>query len=236
MKLLITRPYEDSLETKKLIEAETEHQVSIYPLIDIKILEKEINLKPTENIIITSANGLNALKQNDNSVNYNLYLVGKSSLNKAKDFGYDNLHYSQTSLKNSNSENLAEYIIQNSEKGDEFIHITSKNVKGDLQKLLESEKRVYNKLELYDVVENDFDEQIIESLKNHEYEGLVFFSEKTSIIFLSLIKKYKLANSLENKKIFCLSERISSVFNDCKGLEVIFPNDVNINSFLELLK
>jgi uroporphyrinogen-III synthase len=235
MKLLITRPYKDSLKSKKLIESKTQNRVDICPLIEVEYIKAELNIKPRDNVIITSTNALEALHDNCSIKNFNLYLVGRSSLNKAKELGYKSLFYSEESLQNSNSENLANYIIDKADSGKEFIHITSDNAKDNVKNHLEAMGITYKQVILYKVQNLDIDSETAKKIAQGYYDGYLFFSGKTAQNFLESINKLKLNQFLKNKKIFCLSEKISGVFNECDGSEIIFPEQVNIDSFVEKL-
>lgn len=234
MNLLITRPYKDSLKTKEVIEARTNHKVFISPVLEISFNNSDIYIPPKSNIIITSANGLEALANHSEDRGYNLFLIGRASLEKAKELGYSNLNYSEESLENSTSKNLLKYIISWAEDGERFTHVTSNSGKWDLQKSLEDSGHLYERLELYSVNKLNIRSDIREKIERGFFDGFLFFSEKTAQNFLNNISVSE--SNLGNKKIFCLSPLISSIFNKYGDLKLLYPSRVDMESFIAMLE
>lgn len=235
MKLLITRPYLDSIRTKRIIEERTDHKVNISPAIRIKYLKKKIGFPKNSKLIITSANALESLCRLTERRDFELYVIGESSLSKARDLGFNKIKFSEKLLENSNSHNLAKYIISDYKKDDLLIHITSKNSKALIGEKLIVNGINYKAVELYDIEPVKIKNNIAENIKSNEYDGYLFFSSLTAKHFISTLKSQKLDKYFRNIKIFCLSPSIYDVFKDYGDLKIYYPDKININSLVEIL-
>lgn len=235
MNLLLTRPYNDSLKTKKLIERKTDHKVFISPAININYFDPALDLKENSNLIITSANGIKALGRISNSRNYRIFPIGSSSMEAAKALGYENISISRESILNSDVKTLLDHITKTCSPDEEFFHLTSNMAKKKLGKRLSDLGYKYNKLEIYKVEKNPFDNDISEKIKTGFFDGYIFFSERSARSFLDNVETTDLQNSLLNTQIFCLSPEISSVFSNYENLKLYYPERINLEAFIEIL-
>lgn len=238
MKLLITRPYNDSIESKILIEERTDHIVDIAPLLEISYvpqLSKINDIPDNANIAITSANGVKALANFSDNRSYKLFVIGLASYETAVELGYVNIVLSEESRSHSNSQNLLNSLKAGLGDGEVIYHITSSRAKQYLKENLSELGYKYNAIELYEVKDIDFTCEVVEAIRNQEYSGFVICSERTANNFLNNIKKFDLENCLQKSKIFCLSPSISDVFNGYGNKNVFFPEKINMEELIKIL-
>jgi len=210
MNLLITRPIAESNETAALIEAETSHKLFISPLLETKFLIKTLALNGDENIIITSANGVDALAKNHPSKNFKLNLIGDASYQKAQALGYINVNIGEKSKLDSNPNNLINFICNNYKVETIFHHITSISANREIEKILTSNGYIYKRHELYKIKEKILPPDIIADISSGKIMGVMLFSSKTAEVMLKEFEK--------------------------QNLEIYYPDKININSFIELLR
>ena len=74
-----------------------------------------------------------------------------------------------------------------------------------------------------DPIEN-FNEILIDDLKNNVPDIVYIYSQNSAISFKNLIKNYNLQNHWMNTNLMCISEKTSSVLNDIKWKKIFLFN------------
>src|ERR1700689_2967092 len=88
MRVLVTRPYDDALETAAKLKA-LGHDAILAPLLEIRFHDgDEIALDGVQAILATSANGVRALARHSARRDVALFAVGRQSADVARAAGF----------------------------------------------------------------------------------------------------------------------------------------------------
>ncbi len=244
MKIILTRPYNDSVSLKKRIEKETDHKCVISPLLEIEYLEREINIPKNFNIIFTSSNGVVAFANLTDERDHNVITVGATSKKVAEDLGFKNISSAtHNRSKISGEVALVNFIKSNynpSEKfnAKHFIHISAEVTKGNLEKLLLKNGFSYQKEILYKAHKKSLSQEVLKLINSGEKIIILFFSERTAKIFVRQMLEME-ENSFagfSNIIAVCFSRNIADAISDMDFAEVTYPKFVNTESVITLLK
>ena len=221
MHVLFTRPIDDSkdliLKFKSL-----GHIVSSIPVISIKKKEyPKIDFSSFKGIIFTSSNAIKFLDIKLLDKNIKCFCVGNATELLAKEKGFQNIFSAE-----GNVNNLKEIILQNFKSSEgKLLYISGETITFELDKFLISEglnvERVINYSS--DPIEN-FNEILIDDLKNNVPDIVYIYSQNSAISFKNLIKNYNLQNHWMNTNLMCISEKTSSVLNDIKWKKIFLFN------------
>ena len=221
MHVLFTRPIDDSkdliLKFKSL-----GHIVSSIPVISIKKKEySKIDFSSFKGIIFTSSNAIKFLDIKLLDKNIKCFCVGNATELLAKEKGFQNIFSAE-----GNVNNLKEIILQNFKSSEgKLLYISGETITFELDKFLISEglnvERVINYSS--DPIEN-FNEILIDDLKNNVPDIVYIYSQNSAISFKNLIKNYNLQNHWMNTNLMCISEKTSSVLNDIKWKKIFLFN------------
>ena len=193
MKLVLTRPYNDSLEFKKLLEAETGNFTFIIePLLEIEFLKKQLIIDKAAYYIITSVNSVRSLAKNTDDKALNIIAVGSSSAKEAEFLGFKNV-VSATDMENHlfGEKAIITYINNYINKQNKLIHISANVTKGGIKTELKKLGHNIETIILYKSKKKQISEGLRERIVNGEQLGFIFFSPRTAAIFLSEIHEYK---------------------------------------------
>src|ERR1700689_137219 len=91
MRVLVTRPYDDALETAAKLKALGHHAI-LAPLLEIRFRDgAEIALDGVQAILATSANGVRALERRTTQRNVPLFAIGRQSAVVARAAGFSDV-------------------------------------------------------------------------------------------------------------------------------------------------
>ena len=203
MKILITRPLDESMNLAKKI-VKLGHQPIISPLLEIELFQNIDfeSFNKYDGIIISSKNALKAIDQADK--NLKLFIVGERTTQFAKTLGFLN-----SICAGANIIELKETMQQYNN----LLYLSGVDISDSLNSL---EKKI-DRLEVYQA-------QRIESASNNfldfiKLDGLrlcLLFSKRTAQIFIDFIKEYKLESYCKNIMTLSLSERIDDELKTIK--------------------
>lgn len=235
MKLLLTRPYENSILLKEEIESTGKHECVISPLLKIELFERKLNIPSKSNILITSANGVKALAKNTDERSFNIIAVGKTSAAEAERSGFKKI-LSATHDKSKDSGEIAlfKFIKENFSTDERFYHISAEITAGRLEKLMRDAGYNYTREILYKSHKLELSEEA-EKLFRNEFAA-VFYSTRTARIFLEQITTLNLPYGFSKITAICLSNNIAGVLEGFDFNRVIFPKYPNSESMLKLIR
>ena len=221
MHVLFTRPIDDSkdliLKFKSL-----GHIVSSIPVISIKKKEyPKIDFSSFKGIIFTSSNAIKFLDTKLLDKNIKCFCVGNATELLAKEKGFQNIFSAE-----GNVNNLKEIILQNFKSSEgKLLYISGETITFELDKFLISEGlKVERVINYSSFPVEEFNEILIDDLKNNVPDIVYIYSQNSAISFKNLIKNYNLQNHWMNTNLMCISEKTSSVLNDIKWKKIFLFN------------
>lgn len=210
---MVTRPLQEALSTAQDIEKIGFNSI-INPLSEIKIQNlssKDLTAfnNKSKILIVTSVNSLKAINKLKISKKFSVILVGESNLQKAIEYGYNNIIFC-----GKNVDEVLNYIIKNySRKLDEFLYLSGDIITKNIETILDDNGIKAKRLVLYRAIfKEEFTQESINFIKEGKIYGVVLFSSETAKIFQKLAAQYSL-ESFSKCKMFCLSEKIKNHIN-----------------------
>lgn len=193
MKILITRPIAEAQElAKKLINMGFEPFIS--PLLEINI-NKDINLEELnryEALIISSKNAIQAIEKANK--NLKLLIVGKQSVNFAKSLGFINSFYM--------GKNITE-LRSKLEYNQNLLYLSGNDVTDDLSDL-DIKRRIIYQTKILNP------NNLINFIKLKQSKACLFFSTRTTDVFIDFINENRLESYCRDISVFSLSDKIAN--------------------------
>lgn len=238
MKLVLTRPYYDSVEFKKLLEQESSgFSFIIEPMLEIKFLQKDVDVRQENIFLITSVNSVRALAKNTESRSMHLVTVGNSSAKEAVGLGFTNVKCATDELPDLfGEEAMIEYIKRNVSSGSKLLHISANITKGGIKNELKKLGHDIDTIILYKSKKKEMSADLLGRINNEESLGFIFFSPRTAAIFVSELKENNLENKLRNSFAFCFSGNVLKALNGIEFKNRLTATKVNTKEFVELIK
>lgn len=148
MRVLVTRPLDDSLETAARLQA-LGHESVIAPLLDIRYRDGgEILLDGVQAVLATSANGIRALIRRTERRDVAVFAVGRQSAAEARAAGFADVRSAE-----GGSAALAAAAAEWADpKAGALLHISGTDVAGDLAGTLEAAGFTVRRETLYEAV------------------------------------------------------------------------------------
>ena len=208
--VLITRAENESKELAKDVRKLGVHTL-ISPMLKIKFYKGITpSFLKTQGILFTSSNGVRALDLRLNPHNkvfsIPVFAVGDATAKAAKQIGF-----TCVTSAGGNLESLAECTSENLSPGyGELVHIAGHDLAGDLAGRLKEKGFCVRTEKIYRAESiTEIDIQTLSALKQREVAFILFFSPRTTRIFVSLIKAIDYANSLVSIEAICLSNTVA---------------------------
>ena len=209
--ILITRPREDA----ERLAADFESQgfaTMIEPMLTIEfVADPAFSTDGAQAILLTSANGARALGRTGASRDCPVLAVGEKTAEAARDQGFVRVE-----TAGGNVERLADLaaMILDPAEGP-VIHVSGRDVAGDLAGALEARGFTYRRHVLYKArAAEAFSENLRDSLGAGEIAAVVFYSARTAATFVMLAKQAGLAGSAASMTAFCISEAVAEAARD----------------------
>lgn len=209
--VLLIRPQEDALPIALALKAKG-IESSHYPLFTPRFLP----IPPLEKIqafIVTSKNGVRALKGQENLKKIPLYTVGDKTAELALQLGFFNVISASGTVKE-----LVELIKKTADPHQGILwHLSGRAIKGNIVESLkiagfEAERQVIYEIE--DATE--LPSSLCTYLTHQKYSHIIFLSPRTTHVFLTLLKKHRLEMASCQMHALCLSQEIGE---KASGLE-----------------
>jgi len=228
MHLLVTRPEPDASELIEQLE-KSGCKVSHVPLLEIKF-HKQVVFADNEPqaILITSANGARAMARLAPMPVFENVLavtVGASSAEAARQAGFKNIK----TTDRGDVTGIIDFVRQNLKPGGgSLLYASGSKTTGDLVGELQSDGFVVDRVELYRAVPAErLPENICQSIREGDLDGVLLFSPRTAKIWLELVLSQTGANSqtggcvsineMAKIKHYCLSENVAKIIDQGLG-------------------
>ncbi len=235
MKLVITRPFEDSLESQKKIQAVSDISCFIQPVMEVIMLEKKIELPKDAVIVITSMNGIRALASNSDVRSFRIITVGEQSAKEARRLGFVRVESAAGPAVSASEMNLIKYIKANLDNKIMINHISAGITKGGLKKKLQEDGYKYNRIILYISEPVKFTEEFIEKVRLGQFDAYSFFSPRSAALFAKEIYENGLGAFLHRSVAFCFSENVILGLSGLNFAKIYIPEVTNSENFVNLI-
>jgi uroporphyrinogen-III synthase len=239
MYILVTRPEDESEALCKKLSHIGLKPLSA-PLMKItNIPNIEDSLKSSlkikvQAIILTSSNAVRYLSNIiDNIKNLKTIAVGNKTAATAKQYGFtDVINVNGNALK------LTDYIIENYEpKQGSILYLSAQEIAYDIEKRLSDVGFQIKRIAVYRAVKMDkFSDEIINNFNTKTIGSVLLFSKRTAEIFVNLIEKYNLKNTVNEVVAFVLSSNIASEVRKLDLKDIIVAPQPNEEALLESIK
>lgn len=202
--VLIIRALEDALPLASHLEV-LGKKVLCYPLFEPEFF----TIPPLENpqaLIITSKNALRAIKDNSYLKKIPLYVVGDQTAALAHQLGFITVFSAR-----GNSRDLQELVARQAqpEKG-VLYYLSGQIIKGDIVHELRVLGFKVQRQVVYQINDREhFSNSLITDFLNKKISHVLFFSPRTTELFVDLVKASKLEKEITLNKALCLSYDIA---------------------------
>lgn len=203
MKLLVTRPLEDSGPLAEKLEA-LGHETVVVPLLAIKPRDEiVIPEQPYQALCVSSANGLLA-RADLSAYKHNLFFaIGPQSALEARKMGFDHVHD-----KGGNVEGLVRTIAKHAKpENGPLLYLSGAETTGDLEGKLKAQGFSVVRVIVYDALPCRVPElaALIDGA-----EGVLLYSPRTTKLWVDQINGAKLTNTATELLHFCLSANVAA--------------------------
>ncbi len=208
MRLLVTRPEEDSVAFKAHLVA-AGHDVTIEPLLKISTDNTDpIELEGVQALIATSRNGLRALADTphlDVAKTLPLFAVGPGTASTARAMGFTAIITGP-----SNAAELVPFIVANADINcGGLLHLAGDTVAPQFADELGRLGFYVTQPVVYTTeVATRFASPTVASMRNKRIDGVILLSPRTSEVYCDLVRQHKLEAACRDIVHFCLSSAV----------------------------
>ena len=227
-KLLLTRPYEDSLSLATKLEA-LNVKTLISPVLTLQYFQDIVFPHNYFTAIVTSRHAIRALALNTMERSMPIIAVGDATAEMAEKLGFYRVFHGENSAKS-----LINFILEKVPTSQPLIYAHGKTIKYYLHDILEEEGYSIQNIVVYDAVgRTEMAPDIIEALKTNQLTHVAFFSERSVQIFLQQLQHHKIEGVAQHLETIAFSQDIAQQLfgSRWKGVHVLeYPS---LNSFLQ---
>jgi len=210
--VLNTRPDTDSADLLAALDERGFSHLSA-PMLNIIFPAQAdpLDISIYQAVIFTSANGVRAFAKLTDDRSLPAYCVGDATARTCHDYGFDTVHSA-----NGDIHDLAKLIRKMVDPANGFLfHPAARKTAGDLGQMLLADGYQIDRQTVYEAQEsNTLPEDVIEALREHHIEAILFFSPRTAETFVKLVYSYKLERDLAGTSAICLSPAVQSKISD----------------------
>ncbi|MCS6878265.1 MAG: uroporphyrinogen-III synthase [Geminicoccaceae bacterium] len=204
MRILLTRPRQQSLATARLLHSKG-HRVLIDPMLTLRHVPHEpISGEGVAAVVLTSANALPGLDEPLRRLP--VFAVGQATAQAALAAGC-------TDVVAGSGEGieLAELVrARIPPSAGIVLHVCGEEVRDGLQRALETAGYRYERLVVYRAEPaTRLAPRTIEALQRRELDAVLFYSPRTARTFAELVEREGLVEQLRHTSAVCLSEAIA---------------------------
>jgi uroporphyrinogen-III synthase len=206
MRLLLTRPREDSEALAEVLRLRG-HQTLIEPLLSIAYeIGVPVDLDGVQAILVTSANGARALAAIDERRELPVFAVGDASARAAIEAGFATVESARGDV-----ESLADLVTRSLDAtAGAVLHVAGSQVAGDLAGRLEAAGLTCRRAVLYHAEKaKSLSLRAVRALREGEVDGVLFFSPRTAVTFVSVARSAGLDGACAGLRAFCLSPAVA---------------------------
>ena len=202
MRVLVTRPQPDALETADMLIVRG-HQPIVAPLLSVNFHDgPEIDLVGVQAILATSTNGVRALSRRLARRDLPVFAVGPKTAHTATDAGF-----SDVKSADGDAEALAKVVANwTSPQQGQLLHACGVEADGGLAATLVASGFQVRTEFLYDVrAVIELPAVARDALSRSEVDGVLLFSPRSALVFAELVTHAGLTNAASNLIGVCIS-------------------------------
>jgi uroporphyrinogen-III synthase len=232
MRVLVTRPLEDSRRTAKAL-AERGHEAVIAPLFEIEYRDgAELPLEGVQAVLATSSNGVRGLARSTARREIPLFAVGAHTAATAKGEGF-------RSVENADGDAGALAALVRARLRPEagaLLHATGANASQEFSAALEAAGFEVRTCLLYDIMEaGELPTSAAEALRSGSLDAVLIYSPKSARLFVDRMKRAGLAFSCSRLLACCISKEAADLMEGISFAAIRVAAHSNQASLLELL-
>ena len=208
MKLIITRPIEDSKRMSSYFESRG-FECIINPLLEISYQKRNKDFDSYNSVILTSRHAVRSLIDKDKTfAKKTVYACGASTYKEAKIFAPDNEYVFYETV----SDFVDKYKSTLHSISGKTLYLRGRDVSVDVKSIFKG-----TNIKIDDHIEYTADEKIffsasaLEEINNSEQAHVLIYSVRTANAFIKAIKKYNLSNKTSIIMSYCISTNIADV-------------------------
>ena len=228
--ILITRPLTEAQLLARSLRQEG-YKVLIDPLLQIRSIECPfIDTRSVQAFVATSMNGIRRLAQLVSHRDIPLYTVGEISALEAEKMGFNQVYGAQGSITS-----LLQMMQENIDpKAGKILYFSGQEIKGDLVNVLTQKSFDIERLIVYEALAaQSLQSETKEALITGRLKAILFFSPRTSEIFVNLSSMY--AQVFKNIMIVCLSSEVASPLQKFQWQQILIAPERTGRSMVSLL-
>ncbi len=202
--VLIIRPQTEAQSLAHCLKQKNIHS-TLYPLFKPHFLPFP-DLGTPQAFIITSKNALYSLEAREDLKQIPLFVVGDQTASLAQEMGFTTVFRGS-----GTSQDLVGVILSQADpKKGPLIHLSGEKVTGRLVETLNAHGFDARRQIVYKIEDaSELPVSLIEDIQNKTLTHVMFFSPRTTTVFVNLLKKGKLEGSTSHMTSLCLSENVA---------------------------
>lgn len=236
MKVLLTRPFEDSLISgKKIKKFGIDYEIT--PLIEIKKIDtysKKLFLETDFDLLIFTSRNSVKLFDHSKYKNKPTIVIGEGTYNELLKIKSNGIYNG-----GGNSKNIQKIFLEKfSNNVKNILHPCAENVNVELEYFFKRKEIHYKKLPIYKVIKTNRLYQKFKSFFLSNNQIIILFSPLTAESLVESVKKMKLEKYCLNKKVLVMSERVKTSLKGLAFSEIIVsqkPNESDLISTISKL-
>ena len=232
MRFLLTRPISDSEKSAAQLRNQG-HEVLLDPLLTIRRLDPgHITFEQYQAIVFTSPNAIRSYDFPDGANSILTFTVGQKTDGVAKEAGFKH-----TVRGNGNSKNLSQ-LIQSMifPKNGPILYLSGVDIAGSIEEDLKAASFQVDTKNVYKAEASDkLNNETTSLLTKGQIDYLPFYSPRSALIFIELIKKANMENCLKNVTALCLSPTIAEVASSTNWKDIQIADTPNQKALYKLV-
>lgn len=233
MRLLVTRPALDQQQTCDALQAMGIEALSA-PVMEAQRLSFTLPDEVWQAVVITSRNGLRALKETEltHLQDKPLFCVGEKTERLARELGFSNHRLTAPDMASLAPPLLA---ALDPAKGP-LLYLTAKHRSGDLTEQLAAHGQAFALIEAYEMVAAScLPDEVISAICENQLDGVLLYSLRSCHLFLMLADAKGLGDALAGLTFYCLSPAIATSVEEA-GYPLVVADTPNEDSLLACVK
>lgn len=202
-KILLTRPYEDSLKLAEEVRAIGGEPV-ICPLLEIESTDTALpdNLDEFDALAFSSANGVRAFVQKSPKRNFTVFCVGPATALSAAKEGFQYIVEAE-----GTAEKLRDVIVRHTPK--RVLYVAPEDKAFPLSQILSNSGVLCEEYVLYCAkAVQSLPGDIVHALEQKDIDIALFYSARTAGVFVDLVQQADRTQALSSIKALCLSDSV----------------------------
>lgn len=233
MRILVTRPLEDSMEIAARL-AERGHQALLAPLLEPRFHEgppledSGPDFEDVQAILATSANGIRALSRRTVRRDLPIFAVGPQTADEARKAGF-----TQVRSADGDARALAEATMRWASRDAQLMHVCAQDAPGTLAEILASDGFKIRRCALYAIEPaTALSSEAKAALQEGALDAVMFFSPRTARIFAAL------ADGLPTQGVtaLCISPATAQALSPMSFRRVVVAERPNQQAMLALVE